>query len=85
MRGRMPGWVSRPDRRAVSIDAFLRLSSGRALPVTVIDTSDGGCKIRCLHTLPIGEIVQLEVPACQPSAASVRWTLPGSAGLRFVR
>lgn len=83
MRGRMPGWVSREDRQAVQIKATLRLN-GRELPVTIIDMSDSGCKIRCLHILPIGEVVQLGMPAFQPNPASVRWSLPGIAGLRFI-
>jgi hypothetical protein len=79
-----PGFVSRADRRAVSIDASVRLSSGRTLPVTIVDSSDDGCKIRCLHVLPIGEIVQLEITGFPPNTASIRWALPGRAGLRFI-
>jgi hypothetical protein len=65
------------------IKAGVRMA-GRELPVTIIDMSEQGCKIRCLHILPIGEIVELVIPAFQPNAASVRWSLPGMAGLRFV-
>ena len=83
MRGRMPGWVSRPDRTDVMVKAAIRFA-GRELPVTIIDMSNGGCKIRCLHILPIGEIVQLVIPAFEPNAAMVRWSLPGMAGLRFI-
>jgi hypothetical protein len=79
----MPGCVDRPERADVLIKAVLRVA-GRDLPVTVIDMSEAGCKIRCLHILPIGEIVELVIPAFQPNAASVRWSLPGVAGLRFV-
>jgi hypothetical protein len=78
------GQVPRADRRAVWIDASVRLSSGRKLPVTIVDSSEGGCKIRCLHILPIGEIVQLEIPGFHPNTASVRWSLLGRAGLRFI-
>jgi hypothetical protein len=81
---RMPEWRSRSDRKAVCISGLVRLASGLALPVTLVDASDGGCKIACLHSLPIGEIVQLEIADCQPSIASVRWSLPGRAGLRFL-
>ena len=83
MRGRMPGWVARPDRSGVMVKAALR-TTGQELPVTIIDMSEQGCKIRCLHTLPIGELVQLVLPAFQPNAAKVRWSLPGMAGLRFI-
>lgn len=83
MRGRMPNWVSRDNRQSVMIRAKLRLN-GRELSVTIVDVSEGGCKIRCLHILPIGEVVQLEMPAFQPNYASVRWSLPGMSGLRFI-
>ena len=83
MRGRMPGCVSRAERTDVLIKAAL-LVAGREVPVTVIDMSTAGCKIRCLHMLPIGEVVQLVIPAFQPNTASVRWSIPGVAGLRFV-
>jgi hypothetical protein len=79
----VPGWVSRDDRQPVQMRAVLRFN-GRELPVTVIDLSGNGCKIRCLHVLPIGEVAQLEMPAFQPNPVSVRWSLPGRAGLRFV-
>jgi PilZ domain-containing protein len=83
MGNRMPGWVPRADRADVMIKAALRVA-GRELPVTIIDMSERGCKIRCLHILPIGEVVELAIPAFQPNAASVRWSLPGIAGLRFI-
>jgi hypothetical protein len=80
----MAGWISRLDRKSVSIGAIVRLSTGRLLPVTIIDVTRSGCKIRCLQMLPIGEVVELEIPAFQPNVASVRWSLPGRAGLLFV-
>lgn len=82
MRGRMPGWIPREERQAVRIKATLRLN-GRELPVTIIDISKNGCKVLCLRILPIGEVGQLEIPAFQPNPVSVRWSLPGKAGLRF--
>ena len=84
MRCRMAVETPRAPRTPVSVAAFIRLSTGRKLPVTIIDSSDGGCKVSCLHILPIGEVVQLEAPAFQPYLASVRWSLPGKAGLRFI-
>ena len=83
MRGRMPGWVSRADRTEVSIPAALHIA-GREVPVTVVDLSQAGCKVRCPQMFPIGEIVQLALPAFQPNAAAVRWSIPGLAGLRFI-
>lgn len=76
--------VPRDVRRAVHIHGTIRTSSGQEVPVTVIDVSDSGCKVRCLRLLPIGDVVQLEIPAFGQKAASVRWWLPGRAGLRFL-
>ena len=84
MRGRMPGWIARDDRNPVRIEATVQLTTGLRVPVTIIDASDRGCKISCLHALPIGEIVQLEIHAFQPNPASVRWSIAGKAGLRFL-
>ena len=83
MRGRMPGWVSRDDRQVVEINAILRII-GRELPVTIIDMSTNGCKVRCHDILPIGEVAHLEMAAFQPTPASVRWSLIGMAGLKFI-
>jgi len=83
MRGRMPGWISRADRAEVLISATLRVN-GQTVPITIVDISEGGCKVRCFRILPIGEIVQVVIPAFQPNTAMVRWSLPGLAGLRFV-
>ena len=83
MRGRMPGWVSRDDRQTVEIDAVLRII-GRDLPVTIVDISNNGCKIRCDDILPIGEVAHLEMTAFQPTPISIRWSLIGMAGLRFL-
>jgi hypothetical protein len=79
----MQGCVPRDDRNPVSIEAAVRLD-GRSVPVTVINVSGSGCNVRCLEALPIGQVVQLEIPAFQPQPASVRWSLGGRAGLRFV-
>jgi hypothetical protein len=83
MRGRMPEWVERANRSPVQIAAALHLT-GRELPVTIIDMSEEGCKIRCLQILPIGQVVQLHITAFQPNVATVRWSLPGVAGLKFI-
>lgn len=72
------------DRTAVYIPGMVRMSTGQAVPVTVIDVSETGCKVRCLRLLPIGHIVQIEIPAFGQKAASVQWWFPGRAGLRFV-
>jgi len=84
MRGRMPGWVGRPDRNGVEIPGALRVT-GLELPVTITDMSPDGCKVRTPDILPIGEAVEIEIPTFLPTPATVRWSLPGIAGLRFDR
>lgn len=80
---RMRAWDWKDDRESVSIGATVRLY-GHAVPVTITDISQHGCKVWCLYALPIGEVVQLELPACQPQAADVRSSLSGRAALRFI-
>lgn len=80
----MAGWLPRQVRTAVHIPGVVRTSTGQAVPVTVIDVSETGCKVRCLRVLPVGHIVQIEIPAFGQKAASVRWWFPGRAGLSFV-
>lgn len=81
---RLPGWAPREDRNNVFIDATIRLCTGRIVPVTIVDVSQSGCKVRSLQTLSIGEIVQIEIPSYLPAVASVRWSVLGRAGLLFV-
>lgn len=78
------GWLPRQARTAVHIPGIVRMSTGQAVPVTVIDVSDKGCKVRCLRLLPVGDVVQIEIPAFGLKAASVRWWFPGRAGLSFL-
>jgi hypothetical protein len=52
--------------------------------VTVTDVSDQGCKVASNHILPIGEIVQLAIHGHDMIPVSVRWTICGKAGLRFI-
>ena len=80
----MVGWLPRHERTAVHIPGVVRMVTGQAVPVTVIDVSETGCKVRCLRILPVGHVVLVEIPAFGQKAASVRWWLPGRAGLRFV-
>jgi len=79
-----PDWVVRDERSQVTVGAAVRLSTGRTMPVTIIDKSREGCKVRCFHSLPIGEIAQLEIPASHVAIVSVRWSIGGRAGLQFV-
>lgn len=80
---RVPGWIDRADRDLVSVPASLVLI-GRNLPVQITNVSDGGCQIECDETLPIGAAVSLRLELVS-IAATVRWSVLGKAGLRFVK
>jgi hypothetical protein len=60
------------------------MSNGLRLPVTVTDVSEEGCKVASNHMLPIGEIVQLAIQGRDIVPVSIRWTILGKAGLRFI-
>ena len=81
---RFPGWVKRADRNAAYVSASVRLRDGRKIAVVITDISSDGCKLNCRRTLPIGELVELAIPGGASFQASVRWWVPGNAGLNFV-
>jgi hypothetical protein len=79
---RLPGWVEREEREAVSFSASVVLSDGRSVPVTIRDVSAGGCCVECDEALPIAQTVWLDL-GDDSIEAEVRWALPGAAGLRL--
>jgi hypothetical protein len=79
----MTDWVNRPDRDPVSVAAVLVLA-GRKMAVEITNVSDDGCQVACQETLPIGAPVRLRLELVS-IAATVRWSLAGKAGLRFVK
>lgn len=81
---RFPGWVKRADRNAAYISASVRLADGRKIAAVITDISSDGCKVSCRRMLPIGEVVELAIAGRASFNASVRWWVPGNAGLRFV-
>jgi hypothetical protein len=76
-------WVSRQDRRALSLSGSISLANGRSIQVSVTNASREGCLVYLAETLPIGETVMLECAPHGVAPAMVRWALPGQAGLRF--
>lgn len=76
-------WVKRADRDPVSVAASLVLED-RRLPVLITNISEDGCRITCEETLPIGSHVTIRVNLVN-IAATIRWSLAGSAGLRFAK
>ena len=80
---RMPGWIARRDREPVTIPGCLVLPDGRSIPVTVLDITPDGCRVRCEETLPIAASVTVEFGGSTTNA-NVRWALAGEAGLQLL-
>lgn len=83
--GRMPGWVPRAHRVPVYLSSIACLSDGRVISVIIADLSTRGCLVLCPEQLPIGDNIELQVNGQTIAWASVRWSLPGKAGLRFLQ
>ncbi len=81
---RQPGWISRNDRDPVSLSGSVRLSDGRELAVSVTDLSRDGCRIETAETLKIGEPITVTAAAVGTVDGTVRWSLFGTAGVRFL-
>lgn len=82
---RIAGWVGRQDRRRASRPGSVVLSDCGTVDVIVTNLSDDGCQIAVAETLPIGRRVRLNILGERPCEATVRWAIPGAAGLQFVR
>lgn len=81
---RMPGWIARDDRTSVSLNGTAVLPDGRGIPVHVTDISEHGCQVSSDETLRIGDAIKLTTERFGEVAATVRWSLFGTAGLRFL-
>ena len=81
---RLHGWIGRKDRQDVAIDAVVQRADGSKAPVTLTNFSDEGCRIETDGELRIGERLNIAIPRMGHLKAQVRWSLPGSAGARFV-
>lgn len=83
MRDREPGEIKRARRIRVEAEALLIDSDGAQTPVSVIDLSADGCRVRSDTMLLIGERVRLRVGRVADYPAQVRWTRENEAGLAF--
>lgn len=80
---RMPGWISREERRGVLLSGSVELADGRQIAASVTDVSRQGCRVQSDETLRIGDRLILHVAPFDQVAATVRWSLFGTAGVRF--
>lgn len=81
---RLHGWVGRKDRHPVEVDAVVHRTDGSKSPVKLSNFSDEGCRIEADGEFRIGERLQIAIPRMGHVKAQVRWSLPGSAGARFL-
>ena len=81
---RTQGWVGRKDRHLTAVDAVVHRTDGSKSPVRLTNFSDDGCRIEAEGDFRIGERLQIAIPRMGQVKAQVRWSLPGSAGARFL-
>jgi PilZ domain len=77
-------WVGRKDRHPVEIDAVVHRTDGSTAAVKLTNFSDEGCRIEATDNFRIGERLQIAIPRMGQMKAQVRWSLPGSAGAKFL-
>lgn len=83
---REPGWISRDDRTPTLLVGNALREDGSVVAVTMSDLSRDGCRLAFdSETLRIGEWVNLEADGQSLMRAQVRWSLLGSAGVRFAK
>lgn len=80
---RLPGWISRADRDAVTLNGRAVLGDGREVDVCVTDLSKEGCRVQSRETLRIGDRITLNAAPLDNVSAIIRWELCGTAGVRF--
>jgi hypothetical protein len=81
---RIHGWVGRKDRHPVAVDAVVHRSDGSKAPVKLTNFSDEGCRIEAEDEFRIGERLQIAIPRMGQVKAQIRWSLPGTAGAKFL-
>ena len=66
------------------IDGLLCLEDGQRLKVTITELDADACKLDVPEMLPVGAVVELDVPDRELAHACVRWSTHDRAGLQFV-
>ncbi len=73
----------RADRRSVSMPALAALRECDLTDVTLTDLSYEGCRIETAEALPPGVPIELRVARLGIIEGEIRWSRPGTAGVRF--
>jgi len=82
--GRVPGFIKRAPRIDLQRSAVLIDSAGVEQPVTVVDVSSGGFKLRVSELPRIGDHVRLRVDGSDEIEAQIRWAVGDQAGGVFL-
>lgn len=77
-------WAIRRDRHPVAVEAEILRNDGSKLAVTLTDFSDNGCCIQGGNDFRVGEKLRIAIPRMGHVRAQIRWSLPTSAGARFI-
>ena len=81
---RLPGWIARADREDVRLSGTALLADGRQIAVEITNVSSSGCQVVSDETIGIGEPIQLNAPSLEGVEGTIRWSLFGNAGVRFL-
>ena len=80
----MRSWADRKGRFPVEIDGIALRNDGSKVAVRLTDFSDRGCRMEGTGEFHVGEKLRIALPRMGAVKAQVRWSLPGSAGTRFL-
>ena len=70
---------------ALTLSAPAESQAPAAVAASVTDLSRDGCRIESEETLKIGDVVTVNAAPLGYVEGTVRWSLFGTAGVRFVR
>lgn len=76
--------TEREDRRPVKLWATILMEGANSIPVTLLDMTYDGCKVRTPEVLQVGDRLKLSIPNLGILKAEVRWYGDDRAGLRFI-
>jgi hypothetical protein len=81
---REPGWIDRADRETLALAGRAVLADNREIRVKISNLSKHGCQVESDETLRIGDALRLEIEGMLEVMATIRWSMFGTAGVRFL-
>jgi hypothetical protein len=79
-----PEFVQRPARWDVHSDIVITDDIGRELQAQLWNISNGGFAAECEEKLPLGSIIEVELPLLGRVRAEVRWVLGWRVGAMII-